>query len=1006
MKFFKHLTIVLAGLIASNFGLSQIIGTNAFLISETVEIGVHQQGFEGSSVTPPFPNHNRGGGGQLGFVANPAADGWANYDGDFYLPGTPENTIGLQVDGIDYQNSKAWEYDIPISGTGISNYQVVGKCKLVDWDGSIAGINIHMTYKLDTTVTYYTVDVTLTNTNPVTKSNVYFYKTFDPDNNQPIGWSFMTTNTILAQPDPFCPKALVSATQVSGWSNFVGLGAIDPNTRVSWGGFSVPSGSDIYNGTGGLTGTEGASTFCDCAISISHKVASLAAGASDNFQFLVILDESQIEEAIQSLYFINYEGAGGPEASCLYEEIPDTIDFDCTGGSIELEFEGPYLGPGYEITWYNDDTGEEVGDGPVIFVDPMGTTKYRVEAVPVGDCFETPIIKYIIVRGVGVAPEIIVTDPGPQCGEMDLGILEIIDGMDLPDTFVEFYTSPPDDIDDDTDIWPGGPIGPDEDIWILLGDPVGGCYDVFELIIEFIEVSAGEDSTGFLMCNSGLETADLNTFLVDTILIAEGGVFEEVTPTGGAFNPVTGIFDPTGVTAGDYTFRYIALGGALCVNDTSLHTITVFDQPTAGLDGDGAICNLEGLFFDLNTLLVGHDAGGVWSEVTPTGGAFNPITGILTIDGVITPGDYTFEYTVTGTAPCIDDVSEFIISIINTPASVDAGPDQSICEGESTSLIASGDPGVYVWSPSGIFDGVVFTPPLGTTTYVVTVTNDFGCVSSDSLDIVVHPLPNISFSSDNLIGCTPFETDFTILSDVELVSTDWFFGDGDVIIGSTTSSVSHTYLYGGLYDVKASVVDIYGCENSVMYSDYITVEDQPVARFSMNPPSVFTNDTEVHFSNESFFASDYIWNFGDGTEETDVMNPIHFFPDEVGDVFYPVELKAYNLSGCVDSVTLYMNVKGIILFYIPNTFTPDGDQFNETFQPVFESGFDPFDFHMVVYNRWGEIVFETYNATIGWNGTYGSGGLVQEGVYTWQIDFKELHTDKRHMHNGHVTVLK
>ena len=1001
----SHYILALIWVLFPIIGLSQIEGTNAFLISETVEIGVHQQGYEGSSVGPSFPNHNRGGGGQLGFVANPLDDGWANYDGDFYLPGTPENTIGLQVDGIDYQNSKAWEYDIPISGTGISNYQVVGKCKLVDWDGSIAGINIHMTYKLDTTVTYYTVDVTLTNTNPITKNNVYFYKTFDPDNNQPIGWSFMTTNTILAQPDPFCPKALVSATQVSGWSNFVGLGAIDPNTRVSWGGFSVPSGSDIYNGTGGLTGTEGASTFCDCAISISHKVASLASGASENFQFLVILDESQIEDAIQSLYFIDYDGAGGPEASCLYEEIPDTIDFDCTGGSIELEFEGPYLGPGYEITWYNDDTGEEVGDGPVISVDPVGTTKYRVEAVPIGDCFETPIIKYIIVRGVGLAPDIIIADPGPQCGEMDLGILDITDGMLIDGTFIVFYTEEPDDIDDDTDIWPGGPIGPDDDIWVMMADTVGGCYDVFELIIEFIEVSAGEDSAGFLMCNSGLETADLNTFLVDTILIAEGGVFEEVTPTGGAFNPVTGIFDPTGVTAGDYTFRYIALGGALCVNDTSLHTITVFDQPSAGLDGDGAICNLEGLFFDLNTLLIGHDAGGVWSEVTPTGGAFNPITGVVTIDGVIASGDYTFEYTVIGTDPCIDDVSEFTISIIASPAIVDAGPDQSLCIGESTTLTASGDPGVYVWAPAGIFDGVVFTPPLDTTTYVVTVTNDFGCVSSDSLDIVVHPLPNISFSSDSLKGCTPFETDFTIVSDVELVSTDWFFGDGDVIIGSTILTISHTYLSSGIFDVMVNVVDINGCTNSSTIINYITAEDQPVARFSMNPPSVFTNDTEVHFSNESLFASDYIWNFGDGTEETDIMNPVHFFPDEVGDVFYPVELKAYNLSGCVDSVTLYMNVKGIILFYIPNTFTPDGDQFNETFQPVFESGFDPFDFHLMIFNRWGEIIFESYDASRGWNGTYG-GEIVQDGGYVWQIDFKEMYTDKRYIHKGHVTVIK
>jgi gliding motility-associated-like protein len=227
-----------------------------------------------------------------------------------------------------------------------------------------------------------------------------------------------------------------------------------------------------------------------------------------------------------------------------------------------------------------------------------------------------------------------------------------------------------------------------------------------------------------------------------------------------------------------------------------------------------------------------------------------------------------------------------------------------------------------------------------------------------------------------------------------------------VIIGSTTSSVSHTYLYGGLYDVKASVVDIYGCENSVMYSEYITVEDQPVARFSMNPPSVFTNDTEVHFSNESLFATDYIWNFGDGTDETDVMNPVHFFPSEVGDVFYPVELKAYNLLGCIDSVTLYMNVKGIILFYIPNTFTPDGDQFNETFQPMFESGFDPFDFHIMIFNRWGEIIFESYNSSIGWDGTYGDQSIVQDGTYVWQIDFKELHTDKRYTHKGHVTVVK
>jgi len=91
---------------------------------------------------------------------------------------------------------------------------------------------------------------------------------------------------------------------------------------------------------------------------------------------------------------------------------------------------------------------------------------------------------------------------------------------------------------------------------------------------------------------------------------------------------------------------------------------------------------------------------------------------------------------------------------------------------------------------------------------------------------------------------------------------------------------------------------------------------------------------------------------------------------------------------------------------VPNVFTPDGDQFNETFQPVFTSGYDPYDYHLMIFNRWGELIFESYNADIGWDGTYGTGGLVQDGVYVWKINFKESMTDKKHEVYGHVSVLK
>ena len=93
----------------------------------------------------------------------------------------------------------------------------------------------------------------------------------------------------------------------------------------------------------------------------------------------------------------------------------------------------------------------------------------------------------------------------------------------------------------------------------------------------------------------------------------------------------------------------------------------------------------------------------------------------------------------------------------------------------------------------------------------------------------------------------------------------------------------------------------------------------------------------------------------------------------------------------------------------PNTFTPDDDNFNQTFQPIFTSGFDPYDYTLLIFNRWGEIIFESHDAKVGWNGSYGSGGeieMVQDGVYTWKIEFKVTRNDERKVAIGHVNILR
>ena len=95
-----------------------------------------------------------------------------------------------------------------------------------------------------------------------------------------------------------------------------------------------------------------------------------------------------------------------------------------------------------------------------------------------------------------------------------------------------------------------------------------------------------------------------------------------------------------------------------------------------------------------------------------------------------------------------------------------------------------------------------------------------------------------------------------------------------------------------------------------------------------------------------------------------------------------------------------------LIYYVPNAFSPDGDDYNNTFQPVFTEGFDPYDFHMSIYNRWGELLFESYDASKGWNGNYG-GIRCQDGIYTWKIDFGlPDYTDERKVITGHVVLIR
>jgi len=148
---------------------------------------------------------------------------------------------------------------------------------------------------------------------------------------------------------------------------------------------------------------------------------------------------------------------------------------------------------------------------------------------------------------------------------------------------------------------------------------------------------------------------------------------------------------------------------------------------------------------------------------------------------------------------------------------------------------------------------------------------------------------------------------------------------------------------------------------------------------------------------------EYHWNFGDGKSST-TQNPTHRFDPEPGN--YIVRLTASNLlNHCSNYIEHIVVMPEPAIYYIPNTFTPNGDEFNNTFQPVFTMGYDPQSYSFFIFNRWGELIFESHDTKIGWDGTYGD-NLVQNDTYIWKLQFKEKSKDIEHNETGHVNVLR
>ncbi|MCO5260294.1 MAG: PKD domain-containing protein [Crocinitomicaceae bacterium] len=368
-------------------------------------------------------------------------------------------------------------------------------------------------------------------------------------------------------------------------------------------------------------------------------------------------------------------------------------------------------------------------------------------------------------------------------------------------------------------------------------------------------------------------------------------------------------------------------------------------------------------------------------------------------DGVIFQPSGSAIFTVTATLNGCISTAQVQVTVNPLPI-IDAGVNASICANASTTITASG--GVsYAWD-NGLGAGSSKTvSPISTTTYTVVGTDINGCINSDDVTVTVTPVPGVNIEGINLTGCAPVVPTLTNTLASGADNCQWILGDGRTYNGC---SISPTFTKDGCYDVTLIVTSSFGCTSSQTINDYVCVTPSPVASFYATPYVISDYPWETQMHNNSSNATNYTWYFGDGSAPNNEFEPSHQYPEDVSGG-YPIMLIASNDIGCVDTAYYAVKVLEPLIFYVPNTFTPDGDQFNNTFFPIFTSGYDIYNYEMLIFDRWGEIVFETHNTEVGWDGTY-NGKMVQDGTYTWKIVVKIKDYDEFKQFVGHVNIIR
>ena len=361
---------------------------------------------------------------------------------------------------------------------------------------------------------------------------------------------------------------------------------------------------------------------------------------------------------------------------------------------------------------------------------------------------------------------------------------------------------------------------------------------------------------------------------------------------------------------------------------------------------------------------------------------------------------------------CVSPIETIDVTLRN-PLTGTISPWDTICPGYPTDLMATvvggiGMPYDFVWTTGDTQNGpdnhTINVNPPATQNYTVTITD--GCESTPLVmetNVRVAPLPVPAYTVLDPEQCEPAIFHIVNSTDPALSQFNYWLVDG-VQQFVNQDTITTAEMWAGTYDMQMIITTYEGCVDSLTFTDALEVKPKPVADFRYSPNPVTMFNTTVSFTNYSFNGYSYQWFFDGGNPSQSTQTNVQvMYPDGVTGI-YDVMLITTSELGCVDTMQHELIVFPEVLIYAPNTFTPDDDEFNQDWR-IFMEGIDVYDFELLMFDRWGEIIWESHDITVPWDGTF-NGKPLPTGTYNWVVRTKDLLNDKKYTYNGHVNILR